>query len=163
MVPGVARTPTRHAGREPPHPAREPRHAGRGRPFRRLARRPVAAALLCGGLLAAGGGTGGLLLLTGHPGISPRPVAHPGPPPAGVVAAPPRPVTQARASRPVYLSIPVIGVRTRLIRLGLTRSPRTRSQADPVTPAAASKTNAPAMVHSTAITLGLPSATANPM
>jgi hypothetical protein len=80
----------------------------------------VAAALLCGGLLAVGGGTAGLLLPTGHPGISPRPVAHPGPPPAGMVVAPPRPVTLVRVGRPVYLSIPVIGVHTRLIRLGLT-------------------------------------------
>jgi len=80
----------------------------------------VAAALLCGGLLAVGGGVGGLLLAGGHHGISPRPAARPDRPPAGVVAAPPRPATAARVSRPVYLSIPVIGVHTRLIRLGLT-------------------------------------------
>ena len=85
-----------------------------------MTRRPVAAALLCGGLLAVGGGVGGLLLVTGHHGISPRPAARPDRPPAGVVAAPPRPATVTRVSRPVYLSIPVIGVHTRLIRLGLT-------------------------------------------
>ena len=99
------------------------RHAGPGRPFRGLMRRPVAAALLCGGLLAAGGGLGGLILLTGpaaHHGTSPLLAAHPGPPPAGAVVAPPRPIGPARVARPVYLSIPVIGVRTRLIRLGLT-------------------------------------------
>ena len=85
-----------------------------------MTRRPVAAALLCGGLLAVVGGVGGLLLVTGHHGISPRPAAPRDRPPAGVVAAPPRPATAARVSRPVYLSIPVIGVHTRLSRLGLT-------------------------------------------
>jgi hypothetical protein len=86
-------------------------------------RHPVAAALLCGGLFAAGGGLGGLILLTGpaaQHGTSPLLAAHPGRPPAGAAAAPPSPVTAARVTRPVYLSIPVIGVHTRLIRLGLT-------------------------------------------
>jgi Sortase domain len=83
-------------------------------------RHPVAVALLCAGLLAVGSGTGGLLLAGGRPGISPRPLAQPARPPAGMVAAPVRPVTAARVARPVYLSIPVIGVHTRLIRLGLT-------------------------------------------
>jgi sortase (surface protein transpeptidase) len=83
-------------------------------------RRPAAAVLLCCGLLAVGGGTGGVMLLAGRPGISPGPVAHPGPALAGAVAAPPRPIGPARVARPVYLAIPVIGVRTRLIRLGLT-------------------------------------------
>jgi sortase (surface protein transpeptidase) len=105
---------------------RESQHAGPGRPWRWLLRRPAAAAVLCCGLLAVGGGAGGLLLLTGpagplaHPGDSPRPVAHPGRPPAGAVVAPPRPVANAKVARPVYLSIPVIDVHTRLIRLGLT-------------------------------------------
>jgi sortase (surface protein transpeptidase) len=99
---------------------RQPRHEGRGPALRRLVRRPAAAAMLCCGLLAVGGGTGGILLLTGHGEISPRPVAHPGPRPSGVVVAPPRPAGPARVARPVYLSIPVIGVHTRLIKLGLT-------------------------------------------
>ena len=96
------------------------RHAGPARPFRGLARRPVAAALLCVGLLIAGGGTAGLMLLRGHPGTSPRPVADPGRPPAGAVAATPRLIGAANVARPVYLSIPAIDVHTRLIRLGLT-------------------------------------------
>lgn len=53
------------------------RHARPGRPFRGQLRHPVAAALLCGGLLIVGGGMGGLMLLRGHQGTSPRPVAHP--------------------------------------------------------------------------------------
>jgi len=96
------------------------RHARPGRAARGRVRRPVAVALLCAGLLAVGGGAGGLLLAGGRPGISPRPLAHPARPPAGAVAAPARPVTAARVARPVSLSIPAIGVRTRLIRLGLT-------------------------------------------
>jgi sortase (surface protein transpeptidase) len=80
----------------------------------------VAAVLLCGGLLAAGGGVGGVMLLAGRPGVSPRPVAHPGPAPAGPVAGPAQPTAAVRVARPVFLAIPVIGVRTRLIRLGLT-------------------------------------------
>jgi hypothetical protein len=106
-----------------PAAGRESRHVGPGRPWRWLRRRPAAAALLCCGLLAVGGGAGGLLLLSGplaQHGISPRPLAHPGPPPGGAVAAPPRPIGAARVARPVSLSIPVIGVHTRLIRLGLT-------------------------------------------
>jgi hypothetical protein len=96
------------------------RHASPGGRARGRVRRPVAVALVCAGLLAVGGGTGGLLLAGGRSGISPRPLAQPSRPPAGVVAAPARPVTAARVARPVYLSIPVIGVHARLIRLGLT-------------------------------------------
>jgi Sortase domain len=106
-----------------PAAGRESRHVGPGPPWRWLRRRPAAAALLCCGLLAVGGGAGGLLLLSGplaQHGISPRPLAHPGLPPAGAVAAPPRPIGPARVARPVSLSIPVIGVHTHLIRLGLT-------------------------------------------
>jgi hypothetical protein len=106
-----------------PAAGRESRHVGPGRPWRWLRRHPAAAALLCCGLLAVGGGAGGLVLLSGplaQHGISPRPLAHPGPPPAGAVAAPPRPIGPATVARPVSLSIPVIGVHTRLIRLGLT-------------------------------------------
>jgi sortase (surface protein transpeptidase) len=47
-------------------------------------------------------------------------VAHPGPVPAGPVAAPARPAARVHISRPVFLTIPAIDVHTRLIRLGLT-------------------------------------------
>src|SRR5215470_10967225 len=109
--------------RRPVPTGREPHHGGHGRPLRWRPRRPAAAALLCCGLLAVGGGAVGLMLLAGplaHHGTSPRLVAQPGRPPAGVVAGPARPAAVPRVARPVYLSIPVIGVRTRLIRLGLT-------------------------------------------
>jgi len=112
-----------HARRPMPAGRPESRDVGSGRPWRWLLRRPAAAAVLGCGLLAVGGGAGGLVLLTGplaHHAISPRPVAHPGPPPAGAVIAQPRPIGPATVARPVYLSIPVIGVHTRLIRLGLT-------------------------------------------
>ena len=114
--------PGSHTGQELPA-GRGARHAGPGRPFQRLMRHPVAAVVLGGGLLAAVGALGGLILLTGpaaHHGTSPLLAAHPGLLLAGVVAAPPGPVTAARVARPVSLSIPVIGVHTRLIRLGLT-------------------------------------------
>ena len=80
----------------------------------------MAVALLCAGVLAVGGGAGGLVLARGQPGISPRPLAQQARAPAGAVAAPPRPIGPARVARPVSLSIPVIGVHTHLIRLGLT-------------------------------------------
>ena len=96
------------------------RHAALGGRARRRVRRPVAVALVCAGLLAVGGGGAGLLLAGGRAGISPRPLAQPARPPAGVVPAPARPVTAAQVARPVSLSIPAIGVHTRLIRLGLT-------------------------------------------
>jgi hypothetical protein len=76
--------------------------------------------VLAVGLLAAGAGAICVALLAGHPGITPRPVARPGPVPAGPVVAPARPAARVYVSRPVYLSIPDIGVHTRLIRLGLT-------------------------------------------
>ena len=83
-------------GPPPTRPAGDPQltpgpgHAGQTRRFPGPIRHPVAAALLCGGLLAV------------------------------VVVPPPRPAARTAVHRPVYLSIPVIGVRARLIRLGLT-------------------------------------------
>ena len=132
LAPAV--TPPEERGRQADkRPGGGARHARPGGPLRGLTRRPVAAALLCTGLLAAGGGTAGLLL-AGRPGISPWPLAHPGRPPAGAaaalpgplpptpgpLAAPPAQAVVATVSRPVFLSIPAIGVRTRLVRLGLT-------------------------------------------
>jgi hypothetical protein len=87
-----------------------------------VARRPLTAAVLLGGVLAMAITVAGLLVLAGRPGHPPgtasaapdalTPLGTPAPPPtyATLTAAP-----------PVALEIPAIGVRTRLIRLGLTR------------------------------------------
>jgi sortase (surface protein transpeptidase) len=95
-----------------------------------VARRPLALALLLGGLLIAGGATAGLLLLpSGRPADQPQPVARAAPLPSGAVPfpsravlAPPSPVAGKEVAAPASLSIPVIGVRTRLIHLGVTAS-----------------------------------------
>ncbi len=91
--------------------------------------RPAVAAILAVGLLAAGTGVAGLLV-AGHTGRGPlrpgRPTAIPVPP--GRAAAPVPAGTLAQAAdgravaRPVALVIPAIGLHTRLIRLGITRS-----------------------------------------
>jgi hypothetical protein len=80
----------------------------------------VAWAVLLAGLVAVVGGAIGLSHLAGHRGAVARPLARASPAPRGVFAAPPVPRTGRRASRPVALMIPAIGVRTSLIRLGRT-------------------------------------------
>jgi hypothetical protein len=94
--------------------------------------RTTAAAILACGLLAAGAGMAGLVMAshTGHPAVLPGPlVAIPAP--AGRPAAPqsaampgaegmPGSTANSAVARPVSLVIPAIGVRTRLIRLGVT-------------------------------------------
>jgi sortase (surface protein transpeptidase) len=109
----------------PPTPATsaEPgRHARYSPPWRRPARRPLTAAVLAGGLLAMAIAVVGLLVLTGRPGRPPGPAsaAPAGLTPQGTPAPLPKPATRT-APLPVALRIPAIGVRTRLIRLGLTR------------------------------------------
>jgi len=98
------------------------RHARHSPPWRQVARRPLTAAVLLGGVLAMAITIVGLLVLAGRPG-------HP---PGSAGAAPDRlaplvtlpalaePVTMA-AAPPVALQIPAIGVRTRLVQLGITR------------------------------------------
>lgn len=84
--------------------------------------KPAAAIALAAGLVAAGVGVGGLL--TRHPTAAVRPAAVVSalPPPTGPIAAPPQPADNRPAAAPVSLSIPVIDVSTRLIRLGLSAS-----------------------------------------
>ena len=88
----------------------------------RVVRRPAAAAALAGGILLAGAGATGLAVAsqTGRPAV---PVGKPAlvPVPVGRQAPVPQPAPQ-RVARPVSLTIPVIGVRTGLVRLGLTSS-----------------------------------------
>jgi Sortase domain len=109
----------------PPARATRPgsgRHAGPSPPWRKLSRRPAAAAGLLGGLLVVAVTVAGLLMLAGRPGHPPGPAsaAQRGLTPLGAPAPLPSPATLT-VPRPVALRIPAIGVRTRLIRLGLTR------------------------------------------
>jgi Sortase domain len=102
-------------------PARRPRLAARGRavPVRLLA-----ASMLGAGLLAVGAGTAGLLTASGSPAAPVRWAARPSPlpVPSGRTVGPALLATVQQTARPVWLSVPVIGVRTRLVDLGLNRN-----------------------------------------
>jgi hypothetical protein len=98
------------------------RHARHSPPWRQVARRPLTAAVLLGGVLAMAIAVAGLLVLTGRPGHPPG-TASAAPDaltPPGTPAPLPQPATLT-AAPPVALQIPAIGVRTTLIRLGITR------------------------------------------
>ena len=85
-------------------------------------RRPAAALALAAGLVVIAGGTAGLLL-TRHPTPGMRPVAAGVaalPAPTGPIVAPPQSAAPTPVAAPVSLTIPLIGVRTQLITLGLT-------------------------------------------
>lgn len=109
----------------PPAPgtnAEPGKHARHGPPWRQVARRPVTAAVLLGGVLAMAITIAGLLVLAGRPGHLPEtPSAAPDGPTPPVTPAPLRQPATLTAPLPVALWIPAIGVRSRLIRLGLTR------------------------------------------
>jgi sortase (surface protein transpeptidase) len=85
-----------------------------------MLRRPAVIAVTAG-LLAVAGGTAGLLL-TRHstPAMRP-PAAGVGalPAPTGSIVAPPESAKITPVARPVSLTIPLIGVKTQLIALGL--------------------------------------------
>jgi sortase (surface protein transpeptidase) len=81
------------------------------------------AAIACAGLAAAIVGTGGLLLTrNGTPGLRPAPAAQVAafPAPTAPIVATPATGQPAGVAAPAALAIPEIGVRTRLITLGLT-------------------------------------------
>jgi Sortase domain len=103
-------------------PARPPKHRRARIGPLALAGRPAVVAVGVG-LLMAGSGTAGLLM-TGHSRYVPPHVARVKPvlPPVGPQQQTPAPALAEQVSPPVSLTIPVIGVRTRIIRLGLTRS-----------------------------------------
>jgi sortase (surface protein transpeptidase) len=88
----------------------------------RVVRRPAAAAALIGGLVVVGAGATGLAVAsqTGHPAL---PAGRPTlvPVPVGSQAPVPQPSPQF-VPKPTSLVIPRIGVRTPLIRLGITPS-----------------------------------------
>ena len=89
--------------------------------LRRSSRRLVAVAALGAGLVAVGVGVTGLTVSTLSPAhaapLPARPV--PIPAPTGRTVLPASLAAGQQAARPVWLSIPSIGVRTRLIRLGV--------------------------------------------
>ena len=95
-----------------------------GATLARATRRPAAAFALAVGLVLIVGGTVGLLL-TRHSTPALRPVAAGVaalPAPIGPIVAPPQSADPRPVARPVLLTIPLIGVSTPLITLGLTSS-----------------------------------------
>lgn len=99
-------------------PPVEPRDARHVSPIR-VIRRPWALVVAVGGVVVIGLGVAGLMW-AGHSGRTATPLGHPPitPIPAGHYAAAPEPKAQF-VPRPTGLVIPAIGVRTKLVRLGL--------------------------------------------
>jgi len=91
--------------------------------LRRSSRRLVAVAALGAGLAAVAVGTAGLAVSTLSPAHAAPLPARPAPIPApsGQTALPVSLANGQQAARPVWLSIPSIGIRTRLIHLGVNR------------------------------------------
>ena len=83
----------------------------------------LVACLVAAGLVMAGVGVAGLLTTRQHtPAARPAALTAPLPAPTGRIAAPPQPADSRPVATPVWLTIPVIGVNTTLIRLGLAAS-----------------------------------------
>ena len=92
-----------------------------GGPPGRRRRRPFAVAVVVFGLVVLALGAAGLVMLTGHPGqAAGRETKASVPAPSGSAAPAPGPSPAPAAPAPVSLTIPAIGVHTKLIRLGLT-------------------------------------------
>jgi sortase (surface protein transpeptidase) len=86
-------------------------------------KRPAAIALAAGLLIVVAGAVG--LLLTHHATPALKPVAagvDAIPAPTGPIVAPPQSAAPSQVAKPASLTIPVIGVSTNLITLGLTSS-----------------------------------------
>ena len=96
------------------------RHGRPGPLWRKVARRPVAVTVLLASLVLAAAAGAGLLLRSSRPGhpATPLPAAATRLVPLGLAPLP-RP-GHGQVPLPVALRIPAIGVRTRLIRLGIT-------------------------------------------
>jgi Sortase domain len=101
---------------------RPARHGRPGPWWRTVARRPVTVTVLLASLALAAVAVAGLLLRSGRPGhpARPLPAAAARLVPLGQPALLPRPASHGPVPLPVALRIPAIGVRTRLIRLGIT-------------------------------------------
>jgi hypothetical protein len=84
-------------------------------------RRLLAASMLSLGLLAVGAGTAGVIMASRSAGPEVRLPARPTPvsPPTGRTVTPVWLTTVQRTAEPVSLTIPAIGVRTKLVHLGL--------------------------------------------
>lgn len=82
----------------------------------------VAAIVVAAGLVAAGVGASGLVLTRHSVAATPRTPGPVLPTPTGRIVAPPEPSYAGQVATPSSLTIPQIGVRTKLIRLGLTAS-----------------------------------------
>jgi sortase (surface protein transpeptidase) len=101
-------------------PAENDKPAGRHISHIRVVRRPVAAAILACGILAVGAGVTGLAVAS-QTGRVATPVGKPTFAPISVGKQAPVPLPSVRrVAGPVALVIPVIGVSTTLIHLGLT-------------------------------------------
>jgi Sortase domain len=86
--------------------------------------RLLAAAMLGAGLLAAGAGAVGLVMAHTSSAPAVRPAARPSPVsvPSGRTVAPVWLSTVQQAPKPVWLTIPAIGVKARIVTLGLNRN-----------------------------------------
>lgn len=82
--------------------------------------KPAATLVLAAGLVAACAGAGGLVLTRHSVAAMPRTPVAALPAPTGPIVAPPEPSQSAQVAAPASLTIPEIGVSTKLIRLGLT-------------------------------------------
>ena len=92
-----------------------------GGPPGRRRRRPFAVAVVVFGLVVLALGAAGLVMLTGHPGqAADREAKASVPAPSGSAAPAPGSSPAPAAPAPVSLTIPAIGVHTKLIRLGIT-------------------------------------------
>lgn len=102
----------------PPAPRRQ-----RHRRLRPVSRRGAVAVLLCG-LLAIGTGACGMAIASnsGHPASTPSGKPAFVPVPRGKRAPVPQPSGSGKVAKPASLIIPSIGVKTRLIRLGVASS-----------------------------------------
>lgn len=85
--------------------------------LRRPSRRLLTASALGTGLVAVAVGTAGLIL-SAAPAARPSPI----PAPSGRTVLPASLATVQQAARPAWLSVPAIGIRTRLVDLGLNKN-----------------------------------------
>jgi sortase (surface protein transpeptidase) len=107
-----------------PHVARRPRVPGWASAVWGAHARLLSAAMLSAGLLAAGAGTAGLVVARISPAPAVRLAARPSPVavPSGRTVAPVSLSAVQPTPKPVWLTIPAIGVKAPIINLGLNRN-----------------------------------------